>query len=155
MPLTARCEASQWVAIIGPSSGAITAARPRPCCAALFPPANSFGSIRSPGSATCSAASQNIPSRGSKNCCRIVGLRHPDNPTPIHPTIRKPGPHPPEGFVGGLLRTGVPALEFNGDRASLETLLVSLIANAVESYGETSGEIRILIGLSTAQGSGQ
>src|ERR1700756_668345 len=105
MPLTARCEASQWVAIIGPSSGAITAARPRPCCAALFPPAKSFGSTRSPGSATCSAASQNIPSRGSKNCCRIVGLRHPDNPTPIHPNIRKPGPHPPEGFVGCLHRS--------------------------------------------------
>jgi two-component system cell cycle sensor histidine kinase/response regulator CckA len=47
----------------------------------------------------------------------------------------------------------VPALEFNGDRTSLETLLGSLVANAVESYGETSGDIRISIGQSTAQGS--
>jgi PAS domain S-box-containing protein len=50
--------------------------------------------------------------------------------------------------------TDVPALEFDGDRASVETLLGSLIANAVESYGEASGEIRISIGQSTAQGSG-
>lgn len=37
---------------------------------ASYPPANLSGSIRSPGSATCSGASQNIPSSGSKNCCR-------------------------------------------------------------------------------------
>lgn len=50
--------------------------------------------------------------------------------------------------------TDVPTLEFNGDRASLETILESLIANAVESYGETPGEIRISMGQSTTQDSG-
>jgi hypothetical protein len=54
------------------------------------------------GSATCSAASLNIPSRGSKNCCRIVGLRHPGNSTSIYSNINPPFTHLLEGFMGRL-----------------------------------------------------
>ncbi len=34
--------------------------------------------------------------------CRIAGLRHPGNPTPIPPNIRQPPSHLPEGFIGRL-----------------------------------------------------
>jgi hypothetical protein len=75
---------NNWT-FFGSDNGGKTA---RPCCAALFLPANLSASIPLPGSATFSAASPNIPSRGSKNSCRIVGLKHPGNPTPIYPNIR-------------------------------------------------------------------
>jgi PAS domain S-box-containing protein len=43
------------------------------------------------------------------------------------------------------LNTNVPAFLFSGDRQSLETLLWNLIANAVESYGESPGEVGVSI----------
>jgi two-component system cell cycle sensor histidine kinase/response regulator CckA len=44
------------------------------------------------------------------------------------------------------LNANVPAFLFSGYRRSLETLLRSLIANAVESYGESPGEVTVSIG---------
>jgi PAS domain S-box-containing protein len=49
--------------------------------------------------------------------------------------------HPLPGNV--RLRVNVSELPLNCDRHSLETLLWSLIANAVESYGESSGEVTV------------
>lgn len=41
------------------------------------------------------------------------------------------------------MNLNVPPVSFKGDRQSIETLLRSLIANAVESYGESSGEVTV------------
>ena len=59
----------------GPSSGAITEAGQRRCCAALSRPANWPRSIRLPGSAMSSDGSQTTRSNGSMSCCRTAGPR--------------------------------------------------------------------------------
>jgi len=43
------------------------------------------------------------------------------------------------------MNLNVPPVSFNGDRQSIETLLRSLIANAIESYGESSGEVTVAL----------
>jgi len=45
--------------------------------------------------------------------------------------------------VGIRMNLNVPPVSFKGDRQSIETLARSLIANAVESYGDESGEVSV------------
>ena len=89
---------NNWT-FFGSDNGGKTAAVLR----SLFLPANSSGSIRLSGFATCLAAFPSIPSSVSKNCCPIVGLKHPANPAPIHFQYQLNMPHPPAGFMGCLL----------------------------------------------------
>ena len=70
-----RCGSSRWGEITGLFSEATTVAGLPLCCAASFLPANLSESIRLPGSAACSGASQSTPSGASKDCCRTAGLR--------------------------------------------------------------------------------
>jgi len=68
---------SRWGEITGLFSEATTVAGLPLCCAASFLPANLSESIRLPGSAACSGASQSTPSGASKDCCRTAGLSFP------------------------------------------------------------------------------